>query len=99
VPNRQCRVSFTDTEGITHSTEVTAETLYEAAVLALAEFIRCGFTDAHTGLATRINIAVLVPSTSHEISVGKVRAWLDSNGRSPAQQALKVWLREVLGSA
>jgi hypothetical protein len=71
VPTRQCRVSFTDTEGITHSTEVTAETLYEAAALALAEFHRFGFTDAHTGPATRLNIAVLAPATSHEISVGK----------------------------
>src|SRR5262249_61535111 len=94
---RQCRVSFPDSEGITHCAEMTAETLYEAAVLALAEFERCGFTDAHTGPATRLTIAVLAPSTSHEISVGRVRAWLDSNGRSPAQQALKTRLREVLG--
>jgi hypothetical protein len=42
VPHRQCRVSFTNSEGITHCAEVTAETLYEAAVLALAEFHRCG---------------------------------------------------------
>jgi len=99
VPNRQCRVSFTDPEGITHCAEVTAKTLYEAAVLALAEFGRCGFTDAHTGPATRLTIAVLAPSTSHEISVVKVRAWLDGSGRSPAQQALKVRLRGVLGRA
>ena len=83
VPNRQFRVSFTDSEGITHCTEVTAATLYEAAVLALAEFGRRGFTDARTGRATRLHIAVLAPSTSHEILVGKVRAWLDSNSRSP----------------
>ena len=31
--------------------------------------------------------------------VGKVRAWLESNGRSPAQQALKTRLREVLRQA
>ena len=68
-------------------------------MLALAEFDRCGFTDAQTGPATRLYIAALAPSTSHEISVGKVRAWLDSNGRSPSQQALKVRLREVLGRA
>src|SRR5215831_1977241 len=41
VPNH-CRVSFTDSEGITHCAEVAAESLYEAAVLALAEFDRCG---------------------------------------------------------
>ena len=99
VPNRQCRVSFTDSEGITHCAEVTAETLYEAAVLALGEFERCGFTDAHTGPATRLQSRCLAPSTSHEIAVGKVRAWLERNGRSPAQQALKTRLREVLGRA
>src|SRR5262249_18024767 len=53
----------------------------------------CGFTDAHTGPAMRLQVAVLAPSTSHEISVGKVRAWLDNSGRSPAQQALKMRLR------
>ena len=31
---RTCRVSFMDTENIRHSVEVTASTLYEAAVLA-----------------------------------------------------------------
>jgi len=90
-------VPFTNSEGITHCAEVTAESLCEAAVLPLVEVDRCGFTDAHTGPATRLTIAVLAPSTSHEISVGKVRAWLESNGRSPAQQALKTRLREVLG--
>ena len=99
MPNRQCRVSFTDSEGITHCAEVAAESLYEAAVLAPAVFDRRGFTDAHTGPATRLTIAVLAPSTSHEISVGKVRAWLESNGRSPAQQTLKTRLREVLSRA
>ena len=96
---RSCRVSYQDFDGIRHSVQVTAETLYEAAVLALAEFGRCGFSDAHTGPATRLTIAVLAPSTSHEISVGKLRAWLDSSGRSPAQQALKTRLRDVLGRA
>jgi hypothetical protein len=66
-------------------------------VLALAEFNRCGFTDAHTGLATRLNIAVLARSTSHENLGRQAVGGLDSNGRSPSQQALKVRLREVLG--
>jgi hypothetical protein len=48
--------------------------VYEAVVLALAEFARCGFTDAATGPATRLDISVLAPSTSHEISVGKLWA-------------------------
>jgi len=35
---RTCLVSFTDSENIRHSVEVTASTLYEAAVMAIAQF-------------------------------------------------------------
>jgi hypothetical protein len=35
VPLRPCIVSFKDTRGIRHSTEVEAESLYEAAVMGI----------------------------------------------------------------
>ena len=38
VPARSCLVSFTDSEGIEHSVRVPAESLYEAAVEAMAAF-------------------------------------------------------------
>jgi hypothetical protein len=41
---RTCLVSFTDTEGIGHSVEVTGSSLYEAALLATAQFRNCEFT-------------------------------------------------------
>ena len=34
---RTCLVSFTDSENIRHAVEVSATTLYEAAVMAMAE--------------------------------------------------------------
>jgi len=34
---RTCSLSFTDSNGIRHAVEVPASTLYEAAVLAMAE--------------------------------------------------------------
>jgi hypothetical protein len=48
---RSCSVSFTDSEGITHSVEITASTLFEAAVVAMAEFRRHGFADTTFGSA------------------------------------------------
>lgn len=100
VPNvRKCRVSFTDTEGVTHIVEVAASSLYEAAALALAEFRRCGFADAEAGPATRLTVAVEAPSTTHELTVRKLSAWLDGGGKSPSEQAVKVRLRELLGPA
>lgn len=76
-----------DPEGIIPRADVNAAALYEACVLGLAEFQRCaGFTDAIAGPATRLRVAVQPPSTTHERSVAKVRAWLDRNGRSPTNR-------------
>jgi hypothetical protein len=47
VPSRSCVVSFTDADGVEHSVRVSAASLYEAAVLALAEFRRHGFCGYH----------------------------------------------------
>ena len=56
-----------DSENIRHSVEVTASTLYEAAVLAINEFRHCGFTSNAPGPATRLTVAVKMPSTMHEV--------------------------------
>jgi hypothetical protein len=92
---RICLVSFTDSEGIRHSVEVTATTLYEAAALAIGEFRRCGFTANAPGPATRLMVTVKAPSTSHEVQWGKIQAWLQSAGK-PNEQAMKTRLQELL---
>jgi hypothetical protein len=95
---RTCLVSFTDSEGVQHAVEVSASTLYEAAALAIAEFRRCGFTAHSPGPATRLTVTVKAPATSHEVRLSKIESWLQSGGRSPNERAMKVRLRELLGS-
>ena len=90
-------MSFTDSEGITHTAQVAASTLYEAAALAVAEFRKCGLADGMPGTGTRFTIAVHGPSMMHELPMRKLAAWLGSGGKSPHEQALKVRLREMLG--
>jgi hypothetical protein len=92
---RTCLVSFTDSEGTGHSVEVAASTLFEAAVLAIAQFRNCGFTSNPPGPATRLTVAIKQPSTAHEVQWGKVEAWLQSAGK-PNEQSLKTRLRELL---
>jgi hypothetical protein len=79
-----CLVSFTDSEGIRHAVNVTATSLYEAAVLAMAEFRRCEFAEALLGSATRLSVTVRAPATTHEITVGELNAWLKSGSKSPS---------------
>jgi hypothetical protein len=37
------------------------------------------------------------PAATHELSVAKLQAWLDTNGKTPREQAMKVTLRQLLG--
>jgi hypothetical protein len=53
-----CRVSFEDSAGIAHTVSVCADSLYEAAVLALAEFQKSGFAFAGVGAGTRLKVVV-----------------------------------------
>ncbi len=89
-------VSFTDPTGITHAVEVSASSLFEAAALAVAEFRRWGFADVALGAATSLAVTVKPPATTHELRVSKLEAWLNSAGKSPGEQALKVRLKEEL---
>jgi hypothetical protein len=89
-------VSFTDSEGIEHVVHVSAATLYEAGVLALAEFRRHGFAESTFGSATRLTVRVKAPEFEHVVSVGKLKSWLEGGGKSPNEQALKSRLRNLL---
>ncbi len=91
-----CKVAFTDGAGVTHSVSVAASSLYEAAALALAEFKRSGFAMAMAGPGTRLTVTVESPSTAHELTVARLQAWLDSSGKTPREQAVKVRLRQSL---
>lgn len=80
---------------MTHTVSVSASSLYEAAAIALAEFKKSGFAIASVGPATRLKVAVEAPTRVHELSIGKLQTWLDSNGKTPREQAVKVTLRQL----
>jgi hypothetical protein len=84
-------------KGLTHAVEVATSSLFEAAALAVAEFQRSSFADAVPGSATRLTVSVEAPTTTHQITLAKLSAWLDGGGKSPAEQALKIRLRQVIG--
>jgi len=97
VPNlRSCLVSFTDSEGIEHSVRVPAESLYEAAIEAIAAFKHSALAEMPLGPATRLTIRVKAPEEEHTVSVAKVLSWLEGGGKSPSEQVKKNRLRERL---
>jgi nicotinic acid phosphoribosyltransferase len=76
-----------------HAVEITASTLYEAAVLALEEFRRHGFADATFGPGTKLTVKVRQPELSHVVSVGRLRSWLDGSGKSADSGARRTGFR------
>jgi hypothetical protein len=93
---RTCRVSFQDTEGIAHSVEVTAQSLFEAAVPAIKAFRAAEWMTSGPGSATVLEVSVLRPVAKHLIRLRELTAWLELNGRTPKEQANKRRLRELL---
>ena len=78
VPLRLCTVSFKSATGISHSVDVEAETLYEAAGLGLARLKKDGWVEG-LGPGSRLEIAVREPSTMHSLTVQQLQRW--ANGR------------------
>ena len=79
---RACVVSFAGERGVRHSVEVTAETLYEAAAMALAAFRQSEFADA-IGPNTELCVAVKNPETMHRLTPDHIRRWCDGVAVSP----------------
>jgi len=74
--------------------DVGAETLYEAAILALRFFPE---RDCTPGPITELAIKVRSPAVTHTITVRKVEDWLNGSARNPREAVDRGRLRELLG--
>ena len=88
-------MSFRDVEGIEHSVEVTAESLFEAAALGMHALKRSGFSSG-PGSAAELAVTVRSPATTHKLPVSRLLAWLESNSVSPKEQVKKKRLLDLL---
>lgn len=87
-----CIVSFLDLDGLRHSVEVEAESLYEAAALAVRTFRQ---HNCAPGPITKLDVEIR-SSVTHTITLEKVQSWLDTGPRSPREFVLKQRLKELL---
>ena len=95
MPVRTCTVSFTGHDGIRHSVNVQAETLYEAVVLAIRAFRE---NDCAPGSASQLDVEARSPSVTHTVSLAKVQDWLRSSAKSPSDKIIKERLKGLLAS-
>ena len=84
-------------EGVSHTVEVIAETLYEAVALGMAA-IRTD--DWVTGIAQGLNpvkVRVTNVPVEHEVKIMDFTKWLDRNGGSPREITDRKRIRSILG--
>ncbi len=87
-----CVVSYIDTEGLRHAVEVEAESLYEAAVIAISTFRQ---HHCEPGELSKIDVEIR-SSITHTVTLKKIHSWLQGGARSPKEAVTKDRLRELI---
>jgi hypothetical protein len=93
---RTCRVSCRDLNGVEHTVEITADSLYEAVAQGLRAFRGSDWVDDLGRGQTTISVVVKNPEIEHKVRVQDFERWLEASPRSPAEMILKNRLRELL---
>jgi hypothetical protein len=91
-----CRVTISDREGVAHTVEVTAPTMYEAVALGLKQIQGNEWVE---GIATGLNtvcVAVKNVQVEHTVRIGEFTKWLERRGGSPAEMTRRRKIREIL---
>ena len=83
VPARTCSVSFVGTSGIRQGVEVEAESLYEAAVKAIARFRSDPWME-QVGNAAALDIKIRESSTKHSVTLKQVESVAREHECQPA---------------
>ena len=92
---RICSVSFLDHRGIRHAVDVQAESLFEAAVLAIQNFRQDPWLE-RVGPATLLEVEVRQPATRHAVTIQQVERWLAGATPNPTEASKKAKLKMIL---
>lgn len=99
MPEKTCRVSFEDAEGVEHAVEVLADSLFEAAGLGLTLLTKDGWVGEGPSPLTRIQVEVREPPVQHSLTVQQLRRWADGGATSPAERLKKERLKAMLAAS
>ncbi len=92
---KTCTVSFISASGVCHSVEVSADSLYEAAIVGFNLLKQDGWVDP-IAPGTRLEIQVRHPATTHCVSLAQLRRWVEGIAVSPDETLRKRRLKALL---
>jgi hypothetical protein len=92
---RRCVVSVIDADGVSHSVEVQAATVFEAAAAALVAFRAEGWAAAALTPASVLRVSVPAPAVIHEVPLKALERWARAPSTSPQAHLAKRLLRKT----
>lgn len=93
---RACRVTCRDAQGVEHTVQVTAQSLFEAVAQALRVFREHDWSDEPNSGSASVAVTIKPAEVEHRVRIKDFQSWLASAPKSPAEMALKRRLREIL---
>jgi hypothetical protein len=93
----RCRVSYVDASGLEHAIEVQADSVYEAAALAVREFRRDEFITEPPTTMTELCVEVFSRPKEHRLRLKQLTNWAETAAcKGPSEQLKRERVRELL---
>jgi hypothetical protein len=97
MPVRSCRVTIQDLDGVSHTVEVTAATLYEAVAQGLAAIRGNEWVAGVAQGLNAVKVAVADVRVEHEVKLIDFTKWVEKTGGSPREMSDRRRIRTILG--
>jgi hypothetical protein len=96
VPARCCKVTITDMDGIEHTAQVNANSLYEAVALGLRAIKKSSWAGEIPEGLTTVTVHVIDDPIEHTVQMKVFRKWITRQGGSPSDRSARAKVREIL---
>jgi hypothetical protein len=97
MPPRSCRVTIRDTEGLEHTAQVTASTLYEAIALALVSLRGKEWVAGIPEGLNPVKVCVTDIPVERTVTMKDFTRWLIREEGSPKDRISRSRVKEILG--
>jgi hypothetical protein len=94
---RSCKVTIEDMNGVSHTVDVTAGSLYEAVALGMAAIRTDEWVNGIAQGLNPVKVRVMNVPVEHEVRLMDFTKWLDRGGGSPREMTERKRIRTILG--
>jgi len=94
----RCRVSYLDSRNVEHAVDITADSLFEAAAVAIRAFREGALVEELPVAGTELRIAAFPLPVEHRVRLQRVEQWAQTGTvKSPVEMLRRERVRELLG--